>query len=109
MGCSGHPVSPPEVTHAEDAFLVIVGYPNRPSRVPSAEVIAVTREGMIPVATTDKAGVAEIERSVLEESSVLLVCSKGFFCGALRVEAEELVEFKEFNQFYIELAPQSFL
>ena len=106
LGCSSQPASVQEPLSVSDTFLLIVGYANRPDQVLSAEVTAVTSRGMALVATTDRTGVAEIQRSVLAESSVLLVCSQGFFCGALLVEEEDLLEF---NQYYIELTPQAFL
>ena len=69
-----------------------------------AEVSLVTNEGIQPFGKTDRLGAAEVPLKILEADHVfgVLFCHEWFFCGFIRADGGDIVNYREK---FITLAP----
>jgi len=87
------------VLGAERFALTVINAADGQTLLPGVEVSVVTRDGAVRIlGKTDRFGVIVIEKRVLRENgaSVVLCCHEFFFCGALRVKEDQLLEYDEY-------------
>lgn len=95
---------PPFADSGANSLTLKVGITGGPTILSKAEVVLVQPTGILPLGETDRFGEIDLDKTVLRKSYALLVCSRGFFCGALRLDDEELYRF---DHYYIELTAQA--
>lgn len=52
--------------------------------------------GVVDYGDTDRFGQISIQKSLLRDSAVILICKNGFFCGAVRVKDDEILRYQSF-------------
>lgn len=83
---------------AENLLLTVDDGRNRAISIASADVVVVYADGSVStIGTSDEAGVAEIDKEILQIGLYLIVCSEGYFCGAIDIEKGDLVSYDVFS------------
>ena len=104
-GCATTPHAQPSDINGTITFSVHAA-DDRP--LPDVRVLLVTREASLrQIGVTDVEGRVSVERRTLieERATAVLFCHKLFFCGAARMQEDEVLRYSEF---FIELAPEAF-
>jgi hypothetical protein len=72
-------------------FIVVTSIDSRP--IENAEVIVLSRDqGLFPIGKTDSSGRVFVDRASLVDTDAVLFCKEGFFCGALRIVDDHVLE-----------------
>jgi hypothetical protein len=95
QACVHQGLAPQRATPTHSSFCILVGSQDDVD-LPNATVSLVTRDGEIrPLGVTDDLGVYCMPKKELEEAILLLVCHDVHFCGALRVQGTDLLQYDE--------------
>jgi hypothetical protein len=97
-GCSS--VAPSEIANAHRLIkLTVVNSDDTTMLLPGVELSYIGSDGSIhPLGQTDQFGEISVSKDILKSKSatVVLCCHSLFFCGALRVKEERLLEYDEY-------------
>jgi hypothetical protein len=102
QACAHQQLAPQRTSVPHSSLCIYVASTQGGVVLPNATVSLVTRDGRIrPLGVTDDLGVYCVPKQELEGALLLLVCHDVHFCGALRIEGTDLLQY---DDTYIRLA-----